>query len=288
MDFSPFSLLVVKVFSLITGGLGAEACAQILKVPLEELEPIIADLKEGGLLQSDPDRPARIMITSRGVAELQMRNAWREVCAEIADVASALDEGQNLEACTLLLGFINTLLNSSQSSGAVACYGLVLRLLGRWSPAGAASGQKQAFMKLALAACDISMYLSKSHRQAREIAARALETAKEQGDARMTALLHLVESSLENMAAECSAQRMHELHAQCETSLLELDKAGARGRRSILWACSTSGTAISGKPSPRLRWPCSTRSCGNAGSRRKCSRCIRVRPPCIWGVSIRR
>ncbi len=230
MDFSPFSLLVVKVFSLITGGLGAEACAQILKVPLEELEPIIADLKEGGQLQSDPDRPARIMITSRGVAELQMRNAWREVCAEIADVASALDEGQNLEACTLLLGFINTLLNSSQSSGAVVCYGLVLRLLGRWSPAGAASGQKQAFMKLALAACDISMYLSKSHRQAREIAARALETAKEQGDARMTALLHLVESSLENMAAECSAQRMHELHAQCETSLLELDKAGARGQ----------------------------------------------------------
>ena len=66
MDFSPFSLLVVKVFSLITGGLGAEACAQILKVPLEELEPIIADLKEGGQLQSDPDRPARIMITSRG------------------------------------------------------------------------------------------------------------------------------------------------------------------------------------------------------------------------------
>ena len=186
MDFSPFSLLVVKVFSLITGGLGAEACAQILKVPLEELEPIIADLKEGGLLQSAPDRPARIMLTSRGVAELQMRNAWREVCAEIADVASALDEGQNLEACTLLLGFINTLLNSSQSSGAVACYGLVLRLLGRWSPAGAASGQKQAFMKLALAACDISMYLSKSHRQAREIAARALETAKEQGDARMS------------------------------------------------------------------------------------------------------
>ena len=56
MDFSPFSLLVVKVFSLITGGLGAEACAQILKVPLEELEPIIAELKEGGLLQSDPDR----------------------------------------------------------------------------------------------------------------------------------------------------------------------------------------------------------------------------------------
>ena len=47
MDFSPFSLLVVKVFSLITGGLGAEACAQILKVPLEELEPIIAELKEG-------------------------------------------------------------------------------------------------------------------------------------------------------------------------------------------------------------------------------------------------
>ena len=42
MDFSPFSLLVVKVFSLITSGLGAEACAQILKVPLEELEPIIA------------------------------------------------------------------------------------------------------------------------------------------------------------------------------------------------------------------------------------------------------
>ena len=46
----------------------------------------------------------------------------------------------------------------------------------------------------------------------------------------MTALLHLVESSLENMAAECSAQRMHELHAQCETSLLELDRAGARGQ----------------------------------------------------------
>ena len=53
MDFSPFSLLVVKVFSLITGGLGAEACAQILKVPLEELEPIIADLKEGGQLQRE-------------------------------------------------------------------------------------------------------------------------------------------------------------------------------------------------------------------------------------------
>ena len=33
MDFSPFSMLVVKVFSLITGGLGAEASAQILKVP---------------------------------------------------------------------------------------------------------------------------------------------------------------------------------------------------------------------------------------------------------------
>ena len=42
--------------------------------------------------------------------------------------------------------------------------------------------------------------------------------------------MHLVESSLENMAAECSAQRMHELHAQCETSLLELDRAGARGQ----------------------------------------------------------
>lgn len=230
MALSPFSLLVVKVFSLISDGLGVEACAQIVKAPPEELEPIIGELNEGGLLQPNPARPARSRITPRGVAELQARGAWRDVCAEITDVASALDEGQSLEACTLLLGFINTLLDSSQSSGAVACYGLVLRLLGRWHPANASSGQKQAFMKLALTACDISMYLSKGHRQAREIAARALEAAKEQGDARMTALLHLVESSLENMAAECSAQRMHELHAQCEMSLLELDKAGARGQ----------------------------------------------------------
>lgn len=57
MDFSPFSLLVVKVFSLITSGLGAEACAQILKVPLEELEPIIADLKEGRPAPVRPGSP---------------------------------------------------------------------------------------------------------------------------------------------------------------------------------------------------------------------------------------
>lgn len=230
MSLSPFSLLVVKVFSLLNDSLGAEACAQILKAPPEELEPIIAGLKEGGLLQPAPGHPMRSMIAPRGVEELRTQNVWRDVCAEITDVASALDEGQSLEACTLLLGFINTLLNSSQSSGAVACYGLVLRLLGQWSPVDSSSSQKQAFMKLALTACDISMYLSKSHRQAREIAARALEAAKEQGDARMTALLHLVESSLENMAAECSAQRMRELHVQCEMSLLELDKAGARGQ----------------------------------------------------------
>ncbi|MFR0873235.1 MAG: hypothetical protein ACLSHC_00110 [Bilophila wadsworthia] len=47
MDFSPFSLLVVKVFSLITGGLGAEARAQIPKSLLEELVSIIAELKRG-------------------------------------------------------------------------------------------------------------------------------------------------------------------------------------------------------------------------------------------------
>ena len=157
MALSPFSLLVAKVFSLFNDGLGLEACAQIVKVPPEELEPILGELKEDGLLQSDPTHLARSVVTPRGTAELQAQNAWRDICAEITDVASALDEGQNLEACTLLLGFINTLLNSSQSSGAVACYGLVLRLLGRWSPAGAASGQKLAFMKLALAACDISM-----------------------------------------------------------------------------------------------------------------------------------
>lgn len=113
MDFSPLSLLVVKVSSLIADGLGAGACAQILEVPLEELEPIIVELKEDDLFQFVPDHPARIMITSRGIAELQMRNARWEVCVEITDVTSALDEGQNLGAYTLLLGFINTLLNSS-------------------------------------------------------------------------------------------------------------------------------------------------------------------------------
>lgn len=230
MPLSPFALLVMKVFALIGNGLGVEACAQIVKAPPEELESIIGQLKESGLLQPDPARPARSMITPRGVVELQTRNAWRDVRAEITDVACALDEGNPLEACTLLLGFINTLLDSSRSSGAVACYGLVLRLLGQWNSADAPSSQKQVFMKLTLTACDISMYLSKGHRQAREIAARALEDAKRQGDARMTALLHLVESSLENMAAECPAQRMHELHAQCELSLRELDKAGARGQ----------------------------------------------------------
>lgn len=73
MDFSPFSLLVVKVFSLITGGLGAEACAQILKVPLEELEPIIADLKEGGQLQSDRSpRPDHDNVPGRcGIADAE-------------------------------------------------------------------------------------------------------------------------------------------------------------------------------------------------------------------------
>lgn len=227
---SSFSLLVIKVFSLFDDGLGVEACSQIVKVPPEELEPVVAALNRNGLLRIDPRCPARGLITPEGLAETRYRNAWRDVCAEIVDAASALDEGHPLEACTLLLGFINTLLDSSQSSGAVACYGLVLRLLGEWRPASASSEQKQRFMKLALSACDISMYLSKSHRQAREIASRALETAKAQGDARMTALLHLVESSLENMAAECSERRMRELHAQCETSLLELDRAGARGQ----------------------------------------------------------
>lgn len=140
MNFSLFSLLIVEVFSLIIGGLDVEACAQILRVPLEGLEPIVAELKEGGLLQSAPDCSTRIMITSQGVAGLQIRSAWREVCVETASAASTLDEGQDLEACTLLLGSINTLLNSSQSSEAVACYDLALRLLGRWSPMGAAPG----------------------------------------------------------------------------------------------------------------------------------------------------
>lgn len=230
MDHSPLSLLIVKVFSLINEGLGVEACAQIVQTPLDEVEPLIRELAQDGLLQDDPDRPACRLITPQGISELQARNEWRTLTLEIIDVAAALDEGQPLEACGHLLRFINMLLDSSLSSGAVACYGLVLRLLGQWRQAEATSAQKGAFTKLALAACDISMYLSKSHRQAREIAARALEAAKEQGDARMTALLHLVESSLENMAAECSARRMNELHAQCEASLLELDKAGARGQ----------------------------------------------------------
>lgn len=74
MDLPPFSLLVMKVFSLAASGLGTGIRAQILKVPLGELEPIIAELKEGGLLQSAPNHPARIIIMPRGVAELQMRD----------------------------------------------------------------------------------------------------------------------------------------------------------------------------------------------------------------------
>lgn len=122
------------------------------------------------------------------------------------------------------------LLGSFQLNGAVTCYGLILRLLGRWSPVNATSGRKQAFMRLAFTVCDISMCLSKSHHRARKIAIRALETAKKQENACMTVSLRLVGSSLEDMIAECSVQHMHKLHARCKASLLELDKAGARGQ----------------------------------------------------------
>lgn len=219
MPLRPLSALAAHVFSFFPEGLPAKTCAEILMCGAQEFSLALRDLGERQWLYGPEGRDFCYSLTERGRKALPLENAWREAPNPFTDVVLALERGDAIESCSLLVEMINAHIDMSRLSCAVSLYDFVTRRLDR----GDFPQSSEKTLRLALAVCDISMYLSKYHLRALNVARKAIAASDYKKDRFLVNILYLVEVSLENMAAECDEEKMIYLYKRCEAILNDIE-----------------------------------------------------------------
>lgn len=221
----PVAALLLRVHELLQGEWTQLAMGQMLGISPSSMEHALTTLKATQLLTPCAD-------TSFWSSPPDLENLipnyaeWQQADSPMVLIVQSFNDDNTLEGCRLLMEHLNRLLGLSQAAGAVLCLRHAIRLLQSWQLEENTQDSMRKYIALALDIADISMYLTKYHGQAQSLTQTARQAARALGDKRSTALLFLVGACLENMAAECSAARMQELHAQCEAILRELDDEG--------------------------------------------------------------
>lgn len=215
---SPLISTAIRLLTLVGGERTPEALAQALACPVSQLLPLLEDAARQGLVHQCSAVPLRYgLLSPQPRTDIALAagsgSPWPAIFI-------ALDEGSLLTACESIIKHIEDLLDHSRAAGAVLCLELALMLLGALNPR--ASVDARRLVNLALAAADMSMYLTKFHQETRLVCQAARTAAQTEGDVRSMALLQLVEACLENMAAECRPNDIQALRARCEESLRDL------------------------------------------------------------------
>lgn len=256
-DVLPSAALVYRFLQALGHEASASSVAQALGIAPSQLEPMLRHWVEAGFFLSIPDKPGRYRVAPEA-AGLTVGDAFRrQEYREMATILSDMENGRDLAACESILAHIDTLLERSKVGGALLCFELALGLMGRLTelfinegvpladaqnfhipqkmeraytrPLSAPSTQRgQQFLAAVLKAADISMYLTKFHNETMRLCIFARRLAYAAGNEKDAILLHLMESCLENMAAECTPSRMKELHSICEQGLIRLKELDTR------------------------------------------------------------
>ena len=131
------------------------------------------------------------------------------------------EKGRTLEACTVLFSCIDRFLEKSNSFAAVTSLGLGIRYLQHWVNKYHDKNETSKFLELVLYASDITMYLSKHFTPMLELLSAAKNIALHVGEFPAATLLSIVEACLENMRAECSVERLHQLRQHLQQFIKE-------------------------------------------------------------------
>lgn len=231
---SVLAVLIYRFLAAVGGERTPEALAQALGRTASQVSPLLEDGARQGVLRLCCAGPVRYALCGAPPPALPpIQPAVQPAVLENAEapcaaVFLAWDQGRPLAACELLVKHIEDLLDRSRAAGAVLCLELALLLL---REIGARPEKDvRRYVDLALAAADISMYLTKFHQETRSICRQARAAALSQGDMRNGALLQLLDACLENMAGECAPRRVQELRRSCEDSLRGLGDSDFRAR----------------------------------------------------------
>lgn len=209
---------VFNLFRVCGGERTGGALAQVLGMTPSSLAPSLEQWVQEGWLAHLPARPGHYRLVPETAQGLVPDPQWREDSRELTGILVDLEEGRILSACEKFLCSLDAMLKRSQVNGAVLSFELLLQKLKAVSVTLDAQ-DIQRFISFVLSASDLAMYLTKFHRETILLCINAREMAYASGNTRDAVLLHLVESCLENMGAECSVSRMLELHGKCELVL---------------------------------------------------------------------
>ena len=133
------------------------------------------------------------------------------------------EKGKTIEACTVLFSCIDRFLENSSSFAAVASLDLGIRYLQDWVEKSHNKNETSKFLELVLCAGDMTMYLTKHLSPMLELLSSAKNIALHAGEFPAATLLSIVESCLENMRAECSVARLHQLRQNLRQFIKEFN-----------------------------------------------------------------
>lgn len=216
---------LLKILAMLEQQLTLPALVEIMDVPAERVRAALEAFENRGWVRHCEDRNA-YRITPEGALAAGRQTDWKECRADVAGALECLDDGRTLDGCSSLLEITNRMLDSSLS-GAISLYAFLIRTLKEYD-LDAHGDDKNAFFRVTIDVCDISMYLSKFHNDALSLVRKSL-LHTEKKDGQIINLLYLLELSLENMAAECDEERMHFMHKKCEDILHEMARNHLQG-----------------------------------------------------------
>lgn len=222
--FTPFTHLVFEFLREIEVELSAKSLAFTLETDIAEVQAALQQLIDAALVgTSFTDGRKRYGLLNSSASLPVTQPAGHAPACEIARCFQLRAAGKEIESIAALFALTDRFLSNSSAIAASTCLALGIRHLTKFDEQNQSGNTANTFIKLVLRAADISMYLSRHHKEAGELILRAEAAALERGDRATAALCELIEACLENMNAECSAPRLRLLRIKCSKALRELE-----------------------------------------------------------------
>lgn len=234
---SEFSYLTEEIFLALheLGGAHKEEClSQLLEEPQAAMLVALEDLCDKGILSAYKIGESVTYGISEKYNELVntniacfikydnlLSNNFYSNQQKISNCFYLKEKGKTIEACTVLFSCIDRFLERSKSFAAVTSLGLGIRYLQHWVDKCHDKDETSKFLELVLCASDMTMYLSKHFTPMLELLSAAKKIALHVGEYPAATLLSIVEACLENMRAECSVERLHQLRQHLQQFIKE-------------------------------------------------------------------
>ncbi|MFT4302772.1 MAG: sigma-54 dependent transcriptional regulator [Desulfovibrio sp.] len=222
--FTPLARLVCEILLEIEVELSAKSLALTLEADTAEIQLALQQLIDAALVgASFTDGRKRYGLLNSSASLPTAQSEDHVPSCEIARCFQLRAVGKEIESISAIFALTDRFLSNSSAIAASTCMALGIRHLTKFDEQNQPGNTVETFIKLVLRAADISMYLSRYHREVGELTLRAEAAALELGDRATAALCELIEACLENMNAECSAPRLRLLRIKCNRALRELE-----------------------------------------------------------------